>query len=162
MAISEAIGLDIGDLDLRPGQETVHVHGGRLAPRRLALDSSAIGLLEPWLDARSEMSGTALFCVIRAATKGARWTENAARTAFEDVADRLGWKRLVPGDFRFSFVIELMIEQWPIPYIQAQLGTRSLRSFEKIYQHLEIRVPEDYEIVDIVRVRPWPRHGEAP
>jgi site-specific recombinase XerD len=162
MAISETLGLLIEDLDLTTERETVRIRTGRLAQRTLALDTSVVSLLGPWLEVRNQMPGTALFCTCEGASKGSPWDGSSVRTALRDVANRVGWNRLVPGDLRFSFVTELMVEQWPIPYIQAQLGTRSLRSFENIYQHLEIRVPEDHEIIDIVRIRHWARSGEAP
>src|SRR5687768_3385505 len=48
----EAIDLALSDLDLTPDNESVHVDGGRLAARTLALDAFALALLRPWLEIR--------------------------------------------------------------------------------------------------------------
>jgi integrase len=163
MTAGEVIDLMTDDIDLTPGAETLAVRSGRLVSRRVALDSAALSLLRPWLDLRTARypEGHA-FCIVQGPTKGGRWDEGALREHTHALGRKLGWERLVPGEFRHSFIADLIIEQWPIPYIQAQLGVTTLESFYKIFEHLGVAIPSDEEVGAIIRTRHWPLGDAGP
>lgn len=159
----EAAAVTMADLDLTPGHETVRMRGGKLEPRTLALDEFAMAALRPWLDARADIPGDELFCAL--STKfGEAWEVNGLRARVLTVAKRAGLadRRIHAGAFRFTLAAELMVEQWPIPYIMAQLGLQTVAAFDYIFKHLEIAPPPDTEVLEIIRERPPPWLSDAP
>lgn len=159
---AEVNDLPVSDLDLTPGEENIAVRDGPLISRRVALDSAALSLMQPWLDLRPRYPDGYLFCIVQGPTKGQRWSDSALRENTRALGKSLGWDRLAPSDFRHSFVADLIIEQWPLPYIQAQLGLVTLYAFEAIFAHLAIEIPTQDEVGAIIRTRHWPLGGSAP
>ena len=160
MSVGEALALKRSDVGLRPGEETVLVRTGRRAQRTLALDDFAIGLMSPWLDERAQLpkKGGYLLCTTEGSTKGGQWNARGVKHALDNAAERAGLakKRVHAGAFRFSLAAELIIEQWPIPYIMAQLGMRNYGSFASILEHLAIALPDEREVAEIIRGRGRP------
>jgi integrase len=154
MEASEGLSLTLSHLDLTPGHETVHVPATRLLPRILALDDMALSFLRPWMEARSTMPGTHIFCVLRGKTAGSMWAECDMRRVFRELGrDALG-KRLNAGALRNTLTAELIIEQWPLPYIQTQLGLQGIWSFREIFPKLGIEGAPQHEVAEIARARP--------
>ena len=156
---AEAVALKLSDLDLAPSDERVWVSGSRLTHRWLALDAPALALLAPWLEVRRKWGGERLLCITDGPGRGVRpWHEKGLRDFLSGASLRAGIdvpgteeKKVKPSAFRFSLAAELMVEQWPIPYIQAVLGTQKFESFATIMEHLELRQPEAVEVVPLIR-----------
>jgi integrase len=62
--------------------------------------------------------------------------------------------RVHPQAFRHTLAAELLVEGWPLPYLQAQLGLQSLVALQNLYRHLDIRIPPSEEVMEIIRTRP--------
>jgi integrase len=162
LATAEVIDLLQEDIDLTPGAEVIVVRTGRLLHRNVALDAATLKLIQPWIELRPRYPNGYAFCIVQGPTKGGRWSESALRTKTRDYGKSLGWDRLVPSDFRYSFIADLIVEQWPVPYIQAQLGVTTMIAFEAIFRHLGIEIPDNEEVGAIIRSRHWPLGGSAP
>ena len=159
----EAQRLRTQDLDLQRDHASVYVSGGRLKERTLALDASVMEHLRPWLKFRSTLPNDALLCVLEGRTAGLDWSSTGARKEVVDLGDRLLNRRVVPGHFRSTLAAELMIEQWPLTYIQVQLGLTGVWSFQKIFDKLRIRLPDESEVQGVSRTRPpWNKPTAAP
>jgi integrase len=151
---AEVTDLRLGDLDLAPDAESVQVGGGRLRRRTLALDAFAMETLTPWLDRRPKFSGDFLFCTTETGRDGSPIGHAYLREFLRERGRRVGIERLHPNAFRHTLAAELLVEGWPLPYMQAQLGIRTLGALQTLLDHLKIRTPPDSEVMEIVRARP--------
>lgn len=160
--LDEVLSLELADLDLTPAGESVAFKGGEMRPKRtLALDEAAVTLLNPWLEVRKTYPGQALLCVVEGPTRGRDWARNDARKRLGQLGKEVLNVRVHPQAFRFTLVAELMVEQWPLPHIQAQLGITGFNSFKKIFEYLGINRPPDEELMEISRFRPtWDAHAQ--
>lgn len=158
VSISELTGLTMDHVALDNGQECISIlSGGRLRARTLALDAAALALLRPWWEVRQSLPGAHVLCAIEGRTRGQRWSDSSVRYYLRDVLDAAGIEaaRLHPHAFRYSLFAELIVEQWPLAYIQAQLGVTSISNFQVFFKHLGLEPPSDEEIMGIIRTRNW-------
>jgi len=110
----------------------------------LALDGATVEILNEWLDFGQSFPGAHLFCVLRGKTVGGRWSDAQVRWELKELAHVLGGKRLNIGSLRTTLTAELIVEQWPLPYIQTRLGLQGIWSFREILPKLGIAgVPEE-------------------
>jgi integrase len=151
---AEATDLKLADLDLAPDAESVRVGGGRLVRRTLALDGFAMELLRPWLSRRPEFSGDFLFCTTEKGREGSPIGHAYLREFLRERGQRIGIARLHPNAFRHTLAAELLVEGWPLPYLQAQLGISTLGALQTLLDHLKVRTPADSEVMEIIRARP--------
>jgi site-specific recombinase XerD len=155
--ISEAVHLKLDDLDLTPTRETIRVtHGRLLVDRTLALDAFTVAEIERWLAIRRSFPGTLLFCSAEGETRGGPMTVPGFRGSLEMLAGKAGLLgvRVHPEAFRYTLAAELMVEQWPLPYIMTQLGIGTLQAFDNLLKHLGVSPPPDVEVMEIMRARP--------
>jgi integrase/recombinase XerD len=166
MTVLEAVSLKLGDLDLTPGKETARADAGdQLQARTLALDGTVMRALRSWLVVRERYAlDDHLFCSTTGRKMASQLTHGAVRLALRKLAPKAGLPdvRVHPQAFRFSLTAELMVEQWPLPYIMAQLGLTSLYSFWNFFKHLQIEPPPDLDVVDLCRERPLPPFNLSP
>jgi len=159
MAVSEVLSTRVRDISLHAGRESVRATGSKsLQSRTLALDSYALPHITAWLAVREKFPGGLLFCVVDGPTVGREW--NAMQTRFElrRLGDKVLERRVNPGSFRFTFAAELIAEQWPLTYMQTQLGLTSAWSFTKLFPRLGISPANDEDVAEIARFRPNLEH----
>jgi hypothetical protein len=150
------------DLVLTPGEDAIRVPATRLVPRTLALDEAVVAIIHEWLAVRDKLPGDFVFCVLRGKTAGSRWSDADMRRTVRDHGETVLGKRLNVGALRITLTAELIVEQWPLPYIQTQLGLRTLSSFREIFPKLGITGAPPEEVAEIARARPvWRRTGAA-
>lgn len=161
--IMEALTLRIGDLDLTPGVEAAAVTATRLIDRRLALDPFAVRYLRAWLAVRCQLPGDHVLCVVEGNTAGSDWSDSDVRRALKRVAaaveHRYGEvleRSITTRDLRLTLLAELMLEQWPLPYLQTQFGLTTLETFRVVLPQLGIHPAEQEEVEHIARARPLP------
>ena len=109
------------------------------------MDPMAFELLDEWLEIRAELPGDRVFCSFSQPNPGrplwaAYVTKCSARCARRP---GLMDKRVHAGAFRHSLAAELLVEGWPLPYIQAQLGIVTLYAMERFLKALNIRPPNE-------------------
>ncbi len=152
---SEALALTRAHVDLTEGQGVARVLPTRLTARTLALDETVCGILREWLEVRDSFPGDHVCCVLRGKTAGTARSDVDARRSLRELGVEVLGKRLHPGAFRVTLTAELIVEQWPLPYIQTQLGLQSFYSFKEIFPKLGIRPAPEAEVAEVARARPW-------
>jgi integrase/recombinase XerC len=157
MKVSELLKTRLKDVDLRSGHESIRAAGGKnLRRRRLGLDSYALPHLTKWLTAREGLPGDLVFCVVHGPTAGRAWNVMGARHDLRRLAPQVRDGRVHPEAFRLTCAAELIVEQWPLTYMQAQLGLTSAWSFTKLFPRLGIEDADDADVAEIARFRPEP------
>jgi hypothetical protein len=63
--------------------------------------------------------------------------------------------RVLPQAFRFSLAAELIIEGWPLSFIQAQLGIKTLYAMDRFLKNLDIGPPQPEDVVRVIHTRAW-------
>jgi site-specific recombinase XerD len=111
-----------------------------------------LGALRPWLNARAELPGGSLFCIIDGSTRARPWSGAAVRSEFRRLAGRAGVRRrFAPHQLRHAHALELACEGLPLNIIQRQLGHANLGTTSIYLQGID---PE--EIITAVRTRRAP------
>ncbi len=155
--ISEALALKVEDI--RTDNETVQIRGGFLQARCLGLDPIAAVELRKWLKRRRReaIAGDLVFCTYAKPNGGGKLGSPAVRVIFKRLATKagLGETRVHPSAFRYSLAAELLIEGWPVPYIQTQLGLTTLMGMKILFDNLNLQLPSDEEVMAVVKTRPW-------
>jgi site-specific recombinase XerD len=153
--IGEVLSLRLNDLDRK--EMTLTVGGGRQATRTIGMDPMAFEVLDDWLAIRAEFPGDHVFCSYSKPTPGRPLWAAYVTEMLGDLRPRaaLEDKRVHAGAFRHSLAAELLIEGWPLPYIQAQLGIVTLYAMERFLKTLKIRPPEDDEVRAVIYTRSW-------
>jgi site-specific recombinase XerD len=153
--IGEALALKLDHVDL--DRETLAIKGGRQAERVISMDPKAWGILGAWLALRREMPGDHVFCTFSRPNPGGPLASAYFREFTREIRDAAGLsgKRVHPQAFRHSLAAELLLEGWPLPYIQAQLGIVSLYAMERFLEHLNIRPPPADEVRAVIQTRSW-------
>ena len=95
-------------------------------------------MLREWLEVRTPLPGTHVFCVLRGKTVGSQWSDTDVRRIMRELGDSVLGRRLNPGSLRYTLIAELIIEQWPLPYIETQLGFQSFYALREIFPKLGI------------------------
>jgi site-specific recombinase XerD len=147
LRVQEALALAEADLDQRSGALPVRRgKGGRR--REVGMNTWGWDELEPWLDARLELSVGLLLCVIHGRTRGRHWSSAAARADLRTTAVR---RRFAPHQFRHAHAVELAREGVPLVVIQRQLGHSNL-GITSIYP----QGIDNAEVIETVRARRQP------
>ena len=140
--ISEAVGLDIDDLDLEAGAARLFGKGGK--ERLVPLGSYACAAVEAWLvRGRPELSGKgkagpALFLNQR----GARLSRQSAWAVITTVADRAGLSGHVsPHTLRHSFATHLLE------------GGADVRVVQELLGHASVTTTQIYTMVTVQQLR---------
>jgi site-specific recombinase XerD len=90
ITVGEAVDLTLDDVDLLPSRESIHVHHGQTRQgRRLALDAGALSVLSPWHEARKDLDGQHLFCIVEGETTGGRWSTGGVREFLNNTREAL-------------------------------------------------------------------------
>jgi site-specific recombinase XerD len=153
--LNEALNLRLQDVDA--ASRTLRFVGGRQMSRTVGMDERAFEVLDEWLTARSEIPGDLVFCTYTGRAPGAPIHPNAIRETLRELAEKadLSAMRIHPGAFRHSLAADLLVEGWPLPYIQAQLGIVTLYAMERFLKNLEIRPPSEPEVIAVIHTRSW-------
>jgi integrase/recombinase XerD len=140
--VSEAVGLDVDDLD--PEARSVMLHGKGGKDRVVPIGSYAIEAIEAYLSrARPALVGkgtgrAALFLNLR----GGRLSRQAAWTVLRDVAERAGVRTQVsPHSLRHSFATHLLD------------GGADVRVVQELLGHASVTTTQVYTLVTVDRLR---------
>ncbi|WP_061965959.1 site-specific tyrosine recombinase XerD [Demequina aurantiaca] len=126
--ISEAVGLDVDDLVLEPGEESVLLRGKGRKERVVPIGSYAARRLEAYLvrgraGFASKGKGTpAVFLN----TRGTRLSRQSAWAILKDTAERAGVDNVSPHTLRHSFATHLLTGGADIRVVQELLGHASV------------------------------------
>jgi integrase/recombinase XerD len=140
--ISEAVGLDIDDLDLDAGTVLLHGKGGkdRIVPvGRFALDAVSAYLVRgrPTFSAAGR-GGAGVFLN----TRGGRLSRQSAWTVLRTAADRAGLRVTVgPHTLRHSFATHLLD------------GGADVRVVQELLGHASVTTTQVYTLVTVDRLR---------
>src|SRR3954453_17655226 len=116
------------------------------------MDDWAWKHLQPWIEARAELSGGPLFCVINGPTRGRPWSPAAARADLRRTAATAGVRRrFAPHQLRHAHAVEMAHEGVPLIVIQRQLGHSNL-GITSIY----LQGIDNAEIIEAVHARRAP------
>lgn len=158
LGITEAVALETSDVELASGSPFVALpETPKRHARTIGIDQGALHVIRRWSNHRDSLPGAAFMCVVTGPTRGRRIDAGQLRRDLRTTANKanLSSKRVHAQGLRLTFVAELLLEQWPLPYIQKVMGYKTLNSFETTFRHLGITRPPDAEVADIVRLRPW-------
>ena len=144
----ETLNLKLRDIDRDGG--TIRIRrgkGGRA--RTIAIDPSAMSVVEQWIDTRSKLglNGGPIFSTLA----GGELATSYVRT----LLTRLGRKakiekRVHPHGLRHSFTVEMAKEGIPVPVIQLALGHASLATTTTYLKGLGSQ-----DVIDAMRGRAW-------
>jgi site-specific recombinase XerD len=159
--IGEALSVRLPDIDLT--DNTVRLTGEKLADRTVGIDQPLHQALSEWLQERAtlDLEGDWVFCRLSKKTGAAGQPGDAL--SYERV--QWLWKVLTKAAglgtrvhaqaFRHSFAVELIGEGWPLPYIQRQLGITVFRNLDTFMKNLDMRLPNEDEVVAVIHTRVW-------
>jgi integrase/recombinase XerD len=165
MKIGEALDLRLDDIDLEG--RTVLVRGddeSDLRRRTLGIDRPLHLALAEWLHQRSvlDIPGDFVFCNppqrrVQKDRIGKPMADSSVRRVLSElaVAAKLQQGRVHPDGLRYSFVAQLIVEGWPMAYIQAQLGMATFQAMQTVFKHLDLPLPPDEDVMLVSRVRRW-------
>jgi site-specific recombinase XerD len=145
----EALALLPKDLDERQGTVRV-LHGKGDKARLVGLDEGAWGILQRWLDRRSDLGISRrrrVFCTLKGQPLQGRYV----RSMIQRLARKAGIeKRVHAHGLRHTHAFELANEATPLHVIQQQLGHSSLATTDRYIRHLAPR-----EVVEAMQGRKW-------
>lgn len=160
LRVSEALALQIKDVDLARGRITV-LHGKGDRARIVGLDPEACAVVERWVAARKKLgvarsrrgTPTPLFCVISYPTAGAPVHSAYVRDLLKRLAAKAGIdKRVHPHGLRHSYASYLADRpEVSIRTVQTMLGHSSLATTERYLHHLNPSAE-----IEQVRTLRWP------
>jgi integrase/recombinase XerC len=127
LRISEAVGMDVADLDLTEGW--VRVRGKRKKERQVPIPGRALKALKSWLEARVPEEGTAAVFLNH---RGRRLSDRGARGIVKMYAVALaGDAGLHPHSLRHAYATHLLTAGADLRAIQELLGHASLSTTQK-------------------------------
>ena len=116
------------------------------------MDPFGFEQLAAWTARRTLLPPGPLFCVIDGATRGRRWSANAARSELRQLALDAGVRRrFAPHQLRHAHAVELAREGVAVNIIQRQLGHTDLGTTATYLQGID-----PSEIIDTARSRRQP------
>lgn len=134
LRISEAVGVDLADLDLTEGW--VKVRGKRKKERQVPLPGRALKALKAWLEVRRPATGLAAVFLNH---RGGRLSDRGARGIVKMYAVALsGDAGLHPHSFRHAYATHLLTAGADLRAIQELLGHASLSTTQK-YTKLSLK-----------------------
>ncbi len=149
LRISEALALELRDLDLEAGTLRVR-HGKGDRSRTVGVDEQTAALLARWLDRRRSLGPGArapVFCTLR----GGRLDSSYVRRLLPRLARRAGVDRRVHAHgLRHTYAAELARERTPINVIRDALGHTSLAVTDRY-----LRDVAPMHVIDTIRARSW-------
>ena len=152
LRISEALGLELRDVDLAAGTVRVR-HGKGDRSRTVGLDEQTTALLARWIDRRRRLSDRGpgarapIFCTLH----GGRIDSSYIRRLLPRLAQRAGVeKRVHAHGLRHTHAAELAREGTPINIIRDDLGHTSLAVTDR---YLRDVAPQ--AVIDTLRARRW-------
>lgn len=149
LRISEALALELRDLDLEAGTIRVR-HGKGDKSRTVGVDEQTAAMLARWIDRRRSLSPGArspIFCTL----KGGRLDTSYVRHLLPRLAARAGIQRRVHAHgLRHTYAAELAREQTPINVIRDALGHTSLAVTDRY-----LRDVAPTHVIDTIRARRW-------
>ena len=149
LRISEALALELRDLDLKEGTLRVR-HGKGDKSRTVGVDEQTAALLARWLDRRRRLSPGArapVFCTLR----GARVDGSYVRRLLPRLARKAGVERRVHAHgLRHTYAAELAREKTPINVIRDALGHTTLSVTDRY-----LRDVAPMHVIETMRVRRW-------
>jgi integrase/recombinase XerD len=127
--ISEAVGLDLDDLDLDQATASVRLRGGSGRDRVVPLGRCAVAALSLYLSRgrpvlESPGSGTAVFL----SRRGGRLSRQSAWSALRAAAEAAGIEGVSPHVLRHSFALHLLDGGADVRVVQELLGHASVRT----------------------------------
>nr|WP_157735346.1 tyrosine-type recombinase/integrase [Pseudofrankia inefficax] len=127
--ISEAVGLDLDDLDLDQATASVRLRGGNGRDRVVPLGRCAVAALSLYLSRgrpvlESAGSGTAVFL----SRRGGRLSRQSAWSALRAAAEAAGIEGVSPHVLRHSFALHLLDGGADVRVVQELLGHASVRT----------------------------------
>ena len=145
LRVSEALGLDLRDLDRHEGTLRIRRGKGNKA-RTVGIDPGALALIEVWLSVRPGGAGP-LFCNLG----GGRLLPSYVRGMLPRMARRASIsKRCHPHGLRHSCAAEMAGEGVPVHMISKVLGHANVAVTSRYIDHLR---PQD--VVDAMVRRQW-------
>jgi site-specific recombinase XerD len=149
LRISEALALELRDLDLQEGTLRIR-HGKGDRSRTVGLDEQTGALLARWLDRREALSPGArapVFCTLR----GGRVDPSYVRHLFPRLARKASIERRVHAHgLRHTYAAELARERTPINVIRDALGHTTLSVTDRY-----LRDVAPIHVIDTMRARRW-------
>jgi site-specific recombinase XerD len=149
LRISEALALELRDLDLQAGSLRVR-HGKGDKSRTVGVDEQTAALLARWLDSRRRLSPGArapVFCTLA----GGRVDPSYVRHLLPRLARKAGIDRRVHAHgLRHTYASELARERTPINVIRDALGHTSLAVTDRY-----LRDVAPMHVIDTIRARSW-------
>jgi len=149
LRISEALSLELRDLDLEAGSIRVR-HGKGDRSRTVGVDEQTSALLARWIDRRRQLSPGArspVFCTLQ----GGRIDSSYVRRLLPRLAARAGIERRVHAHgLRHTYAAELAREGTAINVIRDALGHTSLAVTDRY-----LRDVAPMHVIDTMRARRW-------
>ena len=149
LRISEALALELRDLDLEAGTLRVR-HGKGDKSRTVCLDEQTAALLQRWLDRRRRLSPGArapVFCTLQ----GGRLDPSYIRHLLPRLAAKAGIERRVHAHgLRHTYAAELAREKTPINVIRDALGHTTLSVTDRY-----LRDVAPMHVIEAMRARRW-------
>ncbi len=134
LRLSELVGLDIGDVDLKAGQATVHGKGNK--QRLVPIGSHAATALKSWIESRQD-------AVHDAPLFTGRNSQRISRRTVQDIVKKAGRTALSsdgvhPHLLRHCFASHLLESSGDLRAVQELLGHESIATTQ-IYTHVDFQ-----------------------
>ncbi|WP_462324546.1 tyrosine recombinase XerC [Desulfoplanes sp.] len=136
LRISEALGLDVGDID--PGQSFVRVTGKGQKERIVPLTAISLERISTYLERRAFFSSSANETALFLGTRGRRLDRRQASRIIKNLCTLAGLPQTIPPHaLRHSFATHLLSSGADLRSVQQLLGHAHLSTTQR-YTHLQL------------------------